>query len=43
MNYIKTKKAVCPPGILKAGGDKCWKSLTNTFNDILLKNKLPEE
>ena len=27
----------------KAGGDKCLKVLTNTFNDILFKDKLPEE
>ena len=29
--------------IFKTGGDKCLKSLTNIFNDILLKDKLPEE
>ena len=27
----------------KAGGDKCLKSLTNIFNDILFKDKLSEE
>ena len=27
----------------KAGGDKCLKSLANIFNDILFKDKLPEE
>ena len=29
--------------MFKAGGDKSLVSLTNIFNDILLKNKLPEE
>ena len=29
--------------MFKAGGDKSLESLTNIFNDILLKNKLPEE
>ena len=29
--------------LFKSGGDKCLKSLTNIFNDILFKNKLPEE
>ena len=29
--------------LLQAGGDKCLKSLTNIFNDILFKDKLPEE
>ena len=29
--------------VCKAGGDKCLKSLTNIFNDILFKDKLPEE
>ena len=30
-------------GLFKVGGDKCLKSLTNIFNDILFKDKLPEE
>ena len=29
--------------MLKAGGDECLKSLTNILNDILLKDRLPEE
>ena len=29
--------------MFKAGGDKSLEPLTNLFNDILLKNKLPEE
>ena len=29
--------------LLKAGGDKCLKSLSTIFNDILFKEKLPEE
>ena len=29
--------------MFKAGGDKCLKSLTNIFNDILFKDKLQEE
>ena len=29
--------------MFKAGGVKCLKSLTNLFNDILFKDKLPEE
>ena len=29
--------------LFKAVGDKCLKSLTNIFNDILFKDKLPEE
>ena len=28
--------------MFKAGGDNCLKSLTNIFNDILIKGKLPE-
>ena len=47
MNRMKIGKASGPSGvaleIFKAGGDKCLKSLTNIFNDILLKSKLPEE
>ena len=27
----------------EGGEDKCLKSLTNIFNDILFKDKLPEE
>ena len=29
--------------MFKADGEKCLKSLTNIFNDILFKDKLPEE
>ena len=29
--------------LFKAGGDKCLKSLTNIFNDILFKDKFPED
>ena len=29
--------------LFKADGDKCLKSLTDICNDILLKDKLPEE
>ena len=47
MNRMKIGKASEPSGvaleIFKACGDKCLKSLTNIFNDILFKNKLPEE
>ena len=47
MNRMKIGKASGPAGValemFKAGGDKCLKSLTNIFNDILFKNKLPEE
>ena len=47
MNRIKIGKANGPSGVpielFKAGGDKCLKSLTNIFNDILFKDKLPEE
>ena len=47
MNRMKIGKASGPSGVVielfKAGGDKCLKSLTNIFNDILFKNKLPEE
>ena len=47
MNRMKIGKASGPSEIalemFKAGGDKCLKSLTNIFNDILFKNKLPEE
>ena len=44
---MKIGKASGPSGValemFKAGRDKCLKSLTNIFNDILFKNKLPEE
>ena len=47
MNRMKISKASGPSGIVielfKAGGDKCLKSLTNIVNDILFKDKLPEE
>ena len=46
-NRIKIGKASRPSGValelFKAGGDKCIKSLTNIFNDILFQDKLPEE
>ena len=47
MNRMKIGKASGPSGfvieLFKPGGDKCLKSLTNRFNDILFKDKLPEE
>ena len=47
MNRMKIGKASGPSGValemFKAGEDKCLKSLTNIFNDILFKNKLPEK
>ena len=47
INCIKIGKASDPSGVtielLKAGGDKRLKSLTNIFNDILFKDNLPEE
>ena len=47
MNYIKIGKASEPSGaaikLFKAGENKYLKSLTNIFNDILLKDKFPEE
>ena len=47
MNRMKIGKASGPSEValemFKAGGDKCLKSLANIFNDILFKNKLPEE
>ena len=47
MNRMKIRKASGPSGVaielFKVGGDKCLKSLTNIFNDILFKDKLPEE
>ena len=47
MNQMKIEKANWLSGItlemFKADGDKCLKFLTNIFNDILFKGKLPEE
>ena len=47
MNCLKIKKSSGPCGVaielFKAGGDKCLKSLTNIFNDVLFKDKLPEQ
>ena len=47
MNLMKIGKARGPSWIVlemfKVGGDKCLKSLTNVFSDILFKEKLPEE
>ena len=47
MNHMKIRKTSGPSGVaiafLKAGGNKCLKSLTNIFNDILFKDKLPDE
>ena len=47
MNRMKIEKASGPFGValelFKAGGDKCLKSLTNIFNEILFKDKLLEE
>ena len=47
MSQMKIGKASGLSGValemFKTGGDKCLKSLTNIFNDILFKNKLPEE
>ena len=47
MNRMKIGKASGPSGValemFKDGEDKCLKSLTNIFNDILFKNKLTEE
>ena len=47
MNQMKIRKASGPSGValemFKAGGDKCLRSLTNIFNDILFKDKLLEE
>ena len=43
MNLMKIGKASGPSGVaielFKAGGDKCLKSFTNIFNDILFKDK----
>ena len=45
MNLMKIRKVSGPSGVaielFKADGGKCLKSLTNIFNDILFKNKLP--
>ena len=47
MNRMKIGKASEPCGVavelFKADGDKCLKYLTNMFNYILFKDKLPEE
>ena len=47
MNRMKIGIASGPFGVamkfFKSGGDKRLKSLTNIFNDILFKDKLPEE
>ena len=47
MNHMKIGKVSGPSRVaielFKAGRDKCLKSLTNMFNDILFKDKLPEE
>ena len=47
MNYMKIRKASGTSGVaielLKAGEDKCLKSLTNIFNNILLKEKSLEQ
>ena len=47
MNQMKIGKASGPSGVtiemFKAGGDKCLKSWTNIFNDILFKDKLMVE
>ena len=47
MYCMKIGKATGPSGVaielFKAGGDKCFKSLTNIFNDIMFKDKLREE
>ena len=47
VNRIKIRKASGSFGVaiefFKVGRDKYLKSLTNIFNDILFKDKLPEE
>ena len=47
MNRMKIGQASGPYGVavelFKAGGYNCLKSLTNIFNDILFKDKLPEK
>ena len=44
---MKIGKASGPSGValelFKAGEDKCLKSLTNIFNNIFFKDKLPVE
>ena len=44
MNRMKIGKTSGPSGVaielFKAGGDKCLKSLTNIFTDVLFKDKL---
>ena len=44
MNCMKITKASGPSWVaielFKAGGDKCLKSLTNIFTDVLFKDKL---
>ena len=46
-NLMKIWKASGPSRVaielLKVGGNKCLKSLTNIFNDILFNDKLLEE
>ena len=43
MNHLKVRKASGSSGgaveLLKAGGERCLKSLTDIFNDILFKNR----
>ena len=44
MNRMKLGKEIgSSVEFFKAGGDKCLKSFTNIFNDILFKDKLREE
>ena len=47
MNRMKIRNVSGASGValemFKVGGDKCLKSLTNIFNDILFEGKLPEE
>ena len=47
MNHMKIGETSGCSGValilFKAGGDKCLKSLTNIFSDILFEDKLPEE
>ena len=47
MNRMKNGKASGPSAVVielfKAGGFKCLESLTDIFNDLLFKDKLPEE
>ena len=47
MNHMKIGKVSEPSGVtielFEAGGDKCLKSLTNMFNDLLFKDKWLEE